>query len=133
MPRSRLNWAAAQSSPHSLENRKWRIAKYRANGNKKGDEQGLVEAPKTAEITFEKGHLHGSPTCGTLVGTYEFSGDQLTVKTDFILNGFCPPEQLAQNQEVLNAFRGSLRIEEKDDRISLRDKNGQVQVLLLPY
>lgn len=127
------NLAAGQASPHGLENRRWRIAKYRANGSNKGNEHGLIEAAKTAEITFAKGHIQGSPTCGALGGTYEFSGDQLTVQADFILNGFCPSEQLAQNQEVLNAFKGSLRVEEKDDRIVLRDKSGQVRLLLVPY
>jgi heat shock protein HslJ len=68
-----------------------------------------------------------------LVGTYSFSGEQLTVQADFILSGFCPSEQLAQNQQVLNAFKGDLRLEEKDDHIVLRDKSGQVRVLLVPY
>jgi heat shock protein HslJ len=127
------NLAAGQTSPHALENRRWRVAKYRASGNKEGDEPGLIDAAKTAEITFAKGRIHGSPTCGELVGTYRVSGDQLTVTADFILNGFCPPEQLKQNQQVLNVFKGDLRVEEKDDHIVLRDKSGQVRLLLVPY
>jgi heat shock protein HslJ len=125
--------AAGQTSPHGLENRRWRIAKYRVSGSNKGDGQHLIDAAKTAEITFAMGFIHGSPTCGDLVGTYRFSGDQLTVQADFILDGFCPPEQLAQNQQVLNAFKGDLRVGEKDDHIVLRDKSGQVRVLLVPY
>jgi heat shock protein HslJ len=124
---------AGETSPLGLENRRWRIAKYRASGSNKGDEQRLIDAAKTAEITFAKGRIHGSPTCGALVGTYRFSSDQLTVQADFILSGFCPSEQLAQNQQVLNAFKGDLRVEEKDGHIVLRDKSGQVRVLLVPY
>ena len=124
---------AGQTSPHGIENRRWRIAKYLANGNNKGDEKRLIDAAKTAEITFQDGGIEGSPTCGALVGTYRLSGDHLTVQADFILNGFCPPEQLAQNQQILNDFKGDLRVEERDNHITVRDKSGQVRVLLVPY
>jgi hypothetical protein len=33
----------------------------------------------------------------------------------------------------VNAFKGDLRVEEKDDHILLRDKSGQARVLLVPY
>lgn len=125
--------AISKTSLHGLENRRWRIAKYRGDGTKKGDEQGLIDAAKTAEITFAKGRIRGSPTCGALVGTYRLSGDQLTVNADVVIGGFCPPEQLTQNQQVLNAFKGDLRVEEKDDHIVLRDTSGQARVLLMPY
>jgi heat shock protein HslJ len=130
---SRQLFAAGQTSPHGLENRRWRIAKYLANGSNGGGEKRLIDAAKTAEIEFENGAIHGSPTCGVLVGPYTLSGNQLTVQPDFVLNGFCPTEQLAQNQQVLNALKGDLRIEEKDNHIILRDKSGQVRVLLVPY
>ena len=120
-------------SSYGLENRTWRIAKYRGDGPNKGDEQHLIDAAKTAEITFAQGYIHGSPTCGALVGTYRLSGDELTVRADFELNGFCPSEQLAQDQQVLNAFKGDLRVEEKDDHIVLLDKSGYTRGLLVPY
>jgi heat shock protein HslJ len=128
-----LTLAFGQSLPHGLENRRWHIAEYRSTGNSKGDQQRLIEAAKTAEVTFAKGHLSGTPTCGALVGTYELSGYQLSVHADFILNGFCSPEQLLQNQEVLSALKGSLRVEEKDDRIALRDRDGQLRLMLVSY
>jgi heat shock protein HslJ len=116
-----------------VENRRWRIAKYRGNGTQKGDEQGLIDAAKTAEITFAKGRIQGSPTCGALVGTYRLSGVQLTIQADFILNGFCPPEELVRNQLILTALKGDLRIQEKDDHILLRDASRKARVLLVPY
>jgi heat shock protein HslJ len=125
--------AAGQPSPHRLENRRWRIAEYLADESNKGDQPQLTKATKTAEITFTQGHIDGSPTCGVLYGTYQLSGDKLTVQANFMLNGRCFPEQEAQNQRVLNAFRGLLRVEEQDDRIVLRDRSGQVRILLVHY
>ncbi len=125
--------AFAKAVPSGIENRRWRIAKYRGDSTQKGDEQGLIDAAKTAEITFSKGRLRGSPTCGALVGTYTLSGDQLTVQADVLIAGFCPPDQLAQNLLVVNALNGELRIEEKEDHVFLRDKNGKARVLLVPY
>jgi heat shock protein HslJ len=125
--------AASKTSPHGLENHRWRIAKYRASGSNKGDEQPLIDAAKTAEITFAEGRIEGSTTCGALVGTYRLSGDKLTIQADFILRGFCPPEQLAQNHQVLNALKGDLRVDGKGDNIVLLDKGGQVGVLLVPH
>jgi heat shock protein HslJ len=118
---------------HAIENRRWRIAKYRGDGSQKGDEQGLVDAAKTAEITFSRGHISGSPTCGGLTGTYTLRGNELTVRADLVLAGFCPPDQLAQDQLVLNALRGELHIREEEDNVLLYDKNGKARVLLIPY
>lgn len=122
-----------KTSPQGIENRRWRIAKYRGDGTQKGDEQGLIDAAKTAEIRFAKGRIHGSPTCGALIGTYGLSGVQLTIQAYFVLAGLCPLEDLAQNQLILTAFRGDLRIEGKDDDILLRDTSGKARVFLVPY
>jgi heat shock protein HslJ len=123
----------AKTPAQAIENRRWRIAKYRGDGTQKGDEQGLVDAAKTAKITLSKGRIQGSPTCGGLGGTYTLSGDQLTIHAEFFLAGFCPDDQLAQNKLVLNALRGRLRIEEQDDHVLLRDKDDKARVLLVPY
>ena len=116
-----------------IESRRWHIAKYRGEGTQKGDEEGLIEAMNTAEITFLNGRVEGSPTCGGWEGTYKLSGDQLTVHADVVLNGRCPPGMWAQSQLVVNAFRGDMRIDERDDHILLRDKNGKAHILLVPY
>ena len=35
-----------------IENRRWRIARYRGDGSQHGDEEGLIDATEPAEITF---------------------------------------------------------------------------------
>ncbi len=130
---SSTTFAAEKTSAHGIENRRWRIAKYRGDGTQKSDEQGLIDAAKTAEITFAKGHIHGSPGCGALVGTYSLSGDRLIMQADFVLAGLCPREESVQNQLTLTALKGDLRIEEKDDQILLRDTSRKARVLLVPY
>jgi hypothetical protein len=57
----------------------------------------------------------------------------LTIQAYFVLAGLCPLEDLAQNQLILTAFRGDLRIEGKDDDILLRDTSGKARVFLVPY
>lgn len=48
----------------SLENRRWRIAKYRADDGQQTDKDGLIDAWRTAKITFQGNGVYGSPTCG---------------------------------------------------------------------
>jgi heat shock protein HslJ len=130
----RLPLAFAKTAPQNIENRRWRIAKYRyrGDGTQKVNEQGLVDAAKTAEITFSNGRISGSPTCGALVGTYRLWSDQLTVHAGLLLAGFCPDYQSGQNQLVLNALTGVLRIEKKDDHVLLYGEDGKARVLLVP-
>lgn len=125
--------AADNISAHGIESRRWHIAKYRGDGSRNSDEQGLIAADKTASITFAKGHIHGSAGCGALVGTYSLSGDRIIIQADFILAGACTHEGSLQNQLILTAFKGDLRMEEKDDHILLRDRSGKARLLLAPY
>jgi heat shock protein HslJ len=124
--------AADKISAHGIEGRRWRLAKYR-DGTQNSDEQGLIAAEKTASITFAKGHIHGSAGCGALVGTYSLSGDRLIIQADFILGGPCTREGSVQNQLILTALKGDLRVEEKDGHILLRDTSGKARLLLAPY
>jgi heat shock protein HslJ len=125
--------AAEKISAHGIESRRWRIAKYRGDGTQNSDEQGLIAAEKTASITFAKGHINGSAGCGALVGTYTLSGDRLIIQADFVLAGACTRESSVQNQLILTALKGDLRIEEKDGHILLRDTSGKARLLLAPY
>jgi heat shock protein HslJ len=125
--------AADKISAHGIESRRWRIAKYRGDGIQNSDEQGLIAAEKTASITFAKGHIHGSAGCGALVGTYSLSGDRLIIQADFVLAGACTREGSVQNQLILTALKGDLRMEEKDGHILLRDTSGKARLLLAPY
>lgn len=125
--------AADKISAHGIESRHWRIAKYRGDGIQNSDEQGLIAGDKTASITFAKGHINGSAGCGALVGTYSLSGDRLIIHADFILAGACTREGSVQNQLILTALKGDLRMEEKDNHILLCDKSGKARLLLAPY
>lgn len=116
-----------------IENRRWRIAKYRGNGTQHGDEEGLIEATEPAEITLLHGRVEGSPGCGGWVGTYEVSGDHLTVQAGWVLAGFCYPAGFAQDRLVEAAFKGELQIEQKGDHLLLRDMTGKARILLVPY
>jgi len=116
-----------------IENRRWRIAKYRGDESQQGDDEGLLDATEPAEITFLHGRVEGSPGCGAWEGTYKISRDRVTVQAGWVLAGFCYPAGFAQDHLVGNAFKGELLIEEKGDQIILRDLTGKARILLMPY
>jgi len=116
-----------------IENRRWRIAKYRGAGTQQSDAEGLADATEPAEITFLHGRVQGSPGCGAWEGAYKVSGDRVTVQAGWVLAGFCYPAGFAQDHLVEDAFKGELRIEEKGDQIILRDLTGKARILLAPY
>lgn len=116
-----------------IENRRWRIAKYRGDSAAQRDKDGLTLATESADVTFVNGDVDGSPGCGVWVGSYKSSGDQLTVQAGVGLAGACYPRQEAQSVLVVKDFNGDLRIEQGDDQILLRNKSGDAQVLLLPF
>ena len=117
----------------TIENRRWRIAKYRGDSTQQADKDGLLDANEYAEVTLLNGHVTGSPGCGGWWGTYKLSGSQLTFDAGLSLFGICPPEDFAQDRLVEKAFRSAVRTEEKGDHVLLRDKDGNVQILLVPY
>jgi len=115
-----------------IENRRWRIAKYRDDGEQT-DDQGLVDARGTPDITFLNGLVFGSPSCGGWTGGYKVSAKQLTVVADIILAGFCTPEEGSEGRAIVKAFQGELSIEEAEDQILLRDNDGRARVRLVPF
>jgi heat shock protein HslJ len=117
----------------TIEHRRWRIAKYHGDSAQQADQDGLLDANEYAEATFLNGRVRGSPGCGGWWGSYELAGNQLTFDASLSLFGFCPPEDMTQDRLVENAFRAAVRIEEKGDHVLLRDKDGKVQILLVPY
>jgi heat shock protein HslJ len=116
-----------------IENRRWRIAKYRSDSAAQRDRDGLTLATERADITFVNGDVDGSPGCGGWVGSYKLFGDQLTVQASAALAGACHARESAQSDLIVKAFKGDLRIEQGDDRILLRNKSGDAQILLLPF
>jgi heat shock protein HslJ len=117
----------------TIENRRWRIARYHGDSAQQADHDGLIDANEYAEVTFLNGRVRGSPGCGGWWGAYKLAGNQLTFDASLSLFGFCPPEDMTQDRLVENAFRAAVRIEEKSDHVLLRDKAGNVQILLVPY
>jgi heat shock protein HslJ len=146
-----------------IENRRWRIAKYRGYGTQplplpfaptdgfwldlfqrspefalKVAQSGPVDQDglvnaKRAEMTLLNSRVIGSPGCGGWWGTYKLSGDRLKVEAILSLFGTCEPEGFAQDYLVENAFKGDLRVEKKGDRILLRDNSGHAHILLVSY
>lgn len=125
--------ADTSKSSEGIENRRWRIAKYRNDANDKKDDNGLVDTKFGAEITFLNGRVEGSPGCGAWGGTYELAGNQLTVVAGTVSNGRCYPEQSSESDLIENAFKGELRIEQRDGRVYLHENRGRAQVMLVPY
>jgi len=116
-----------------IENRRWRIAKYRSDSAAQRDRDGLTLATERADITIVNGDVDGSPGCGGWVGSYKLFGDQMTVQASAALAGACHARESAQSDLIVKAFKGDLRIEQGDDRILLRNKSGDAQILLLPF
>jgi heat shock protein HslJ len=116
----------------SIENRRWRIAKYRVDDGRQTDNDGLIDARRTAEITFQGGSVSGSPTCGGWQGSYRLSGMRMAVDANVILFGFCPPEASSQSLALVKAFKGELSMEKAGDEILLRGKDGRARVRLVP-
>lgn len=116
-----------------IENRQWRIAKYRGDGSGQADKDGLIDTTYDASIIFSNGRVEGSPGAGMWAGTYKLSGDVLTFDGGFWFEGAWSGEQIDQGYLVSKAFKGDRRIEQRDNQILLRDTNGQTQVLLVPF
>ena len=117
----------------SIENRKWRIAEYRADDGQQTDEDGLVDAVRTAVITFQSGGVTGYVMCGSLTGSYKLSGRRMEVDTGFSLFGLCPREWSSESDAVVNAFKGELTIQKAGDEILLLGKDGRARVRLVPF
>ena len=116
-----------------IENRQWRIAKYRGDGSGHADNDGLIDATYDASIVFSNGRVGGSPGAGMWGGNYKLSGDELTFDGGFWFEGAWSGEQIDQGYLVSKAFKGDRWIEHRGDQIQLRDKNGQAQILLVPF
>jgi len=116
----------------SIENRRWRIAKYRVDDGRQTDNDGLIDARRTAEITFQGGSVSGSPTCGGWSGSYKLSGRRIDVDADVSLIGLCLPEAWSESLALVKAFKGELSIEKAGDEILLLDKDGRARARLVP-
>jgi heat shock protein HslJ len=114
-----------------LENRRWRIIRYR--GRKSTEKDELTDAMEPADVTFINGRVEGSPGCGAWSGTYRASGDHLTFDVGTFLSGLCSSDQLAEKYWVERDLNGATQIERDGGNILLRDRNGRAMILLVPF
>jgi len=116
-----------------VENRRWRIAKYRNRGDNSTQANELIEAKESADVTFMNGRIYGSPGCGEWVGTYTISGDNLTTDVSTTLAGLCSSEQLARRYLIEKDLKGDIQIEKNGKNMPLYDRNGRAMILLVPF
>ena len=72
----------------------------------------------------------GAPGWG---GTYRLSGDELSVDASFVHGGAVIHEQLYQSDILSKVLKTKLRIIKRGDNVLLCDKNGNAQILLVPF
>ncbi len=116
-----------------IENRQWRITKYRGDGSGQTNTEDLIDTKNNAWISFSNGHVGGSPGCGGWNGSYQLTAGELAFQAKWWVMGFCSEEDINNNSLVEKAFLAGSRIEPGDNEILLRDKNGNAQILLAPY
>jgi META domain len=113
--------------PPRFENYRWIIVSY-------FDGSSLIDSHASSSIIFANGRVQGTGTCGAFGGDYYLSGGVVRIHAETVLNdGPCFEVNLKEAQAILNALNaGERRIEQRTDRIVLRDTSGAVQVVLTP-
>jgi hypothetical protein len=125
--------------PEGIEFRRWTIVAY-SDGAHLGplelhypnyaNPAGPPLTISSPTITFNRGSLEGSPTCGEFSGGYRLAGQALEIHSGWALNGFCPPNFLAQDNRVIAAFGRVRRFERQGAEVKLRGEQGEVEVVL---
>jgi len=113
--------------PPRFENYRWIIVSY-------FDGTSLIDSRASSSIIFANGRVQGTGNCGALGGDYYLSGGVVRIHAETLLNdGPCFEVNLKEAQAILDALnKGERRIEQRADRIVLRDTTGAVQVVLTP-
>ena len=113
--------------PVAIENHLWNIVAY-SNG------RSLVDSRPGASIVFVDGRIEGRGDCGAFSGSYYLLGSTMRISAETVLaDGPCFDVNLKEAQSILDALNaGERRIEQRPDRIVLRDTSGTIQVVLAP-
>jgi len=113
--------------PPRFENYRWIIASY-------FDGQSVINSHATSSIAFVNGRIQGVGSCGAFGGNYYFAGGVVRIHAETVLgDGPCFDVNLMEAQAILEALNaGERRIDQRPDRIVLRDTAGAVQVVLTP-
>lgn len=111
-----------------FENYRWVILSY-------FDGQSLIDSHASSTIAFVNGRIQGGGSCGPFGGDYYYlSGGVVRIHAETVLSdGPCFEVNLKEAQAILDALNaGERRIEERADRLVLRDTQGAIQVVLTP-
>jgi hypothetical protein len=113
--------------PPRFENYRWIILSY-------FDGRSLIDSHASSTIAFVNGRIQGGGSCGPFGGDYFLSGGVIRIHAETVLSdGPCFEVNLKEAQAILDALNtGERRIEQRADRIVLRDTQGAVQVVLTP-
>ena len=113
--------------PPRFENYRWVIISY-FDGN------SVIDSRADSTIAFVNGRVQGTGTCGAFGGDYYLSGGVVRIHAETVLSdGPCFEVNLKEAQAILDALNtGERRIEQRADRLVLRDTSGAVQVVLTP-
>lgn len=110
-----------------FENYRWVIDSY-------FDGRSLINSQASSTIAFVNGRIQGAGSCGPFGGDYYFTGGVVRIHAETVLSdGPCFEVNLKEAQAILDALNtGERRIEQRADRIVLRDTRGAIQVVLTP-
>jgi heat shock protein HslJ len=113
--------------PPRFENYRWIILSYY-------DGRALIDSKASSSIAFVNGRIQGAGSCGPFGGEYYVSGGNVRIHAETVLSdGPCFQVNLKEAQAILDALNtGERRIEQRADRLVLRDTAGAVQVVLTP-
>jgi hypothetical protein len=113
--------------PPRFENYRWIILSY-FDGN------SLIDSHASSTIAFVNGRIQGGGSCGPFGGDYYLTGGAVRIHAETVLSdGPCFEVNLKEAQAILEALNtGERRIEQRADRLVLRDTQGAIQVVLTP-
>jgi hypothetical protein len=117
----------APYQPPRFENYRWIILSY-------FDGKSLINSHASSMIVFVNGRIQGAGSCGPFGGDYYFTGGVVRIHAETVLSdGPCFEVNLKEAQAILDALNtGERRIEQRADRLVLRDTQGAIQVVLAP-
>ena len=117
----------APYQPPRFENYRWTIVSY-------FDGKSLTNPLAASTIAFVNGRIQGAGTCGPFGGDYYLDGGVVRIHAETVLSdGPCFEVNLKEAQAILDALNaGERRIEQRADRLVLRDAKGAIQLVLTP-
>ena len=101
-----------------LENTLWHLISYRDAAGELMPAQTFVERPS---IRFSAGQVNGNVTCNRIFSRYLLDGDSLSIQPGGTTLMGCPPEFMAQEQQVLRGLAQVAGYRLETDELQLLD------------